>query len=62
MVGKPSIYSGVESMLLRRGETLFPFCCVDEKVDYEGVYRCWKVIIAAGDRFMTSDEILELYD
>jgi len=49
-------------MLLQRGETLFPFCCVDERVDYEGVYRCWKVIIAAGDRFMTSDEILELYD
>jgi len=61
-MSRVSIYAGVESMLLKHGERLFPFCCFDEARDWEGIYRAWKVIIAAGDRFMTPDEILKLYD
>jgi hypothetical protein len=57
-----SFYADVESMLLKHGERLFPFCCFDEPRDWEGIYRAWRVIIAASDRFMTPDEILSLYE
>jgi hypothetical protein len=59
---KISIYDDVESLLLQCGELLFPFCAFDVKPDWGEVLRCWEVIIASYDRFMTPDEILQLYD
>lgn len=57
-----SYYDDVESMLLQRGELLFPFCAYDISPDWAEVLRCWEVFCAAYDRFMTSEEILQLYD
>lgn len=57
-----SVYDGVQSLLLRRGERLVPFCAYDTAPDWARVLECWEVIIGAGDRFMTPDEILLLYD
>jgi hypothetical protein len=49
-------------MLVKHGEELFPFRAYPCSPDWEEVYRCWRVIIAAGDRFMTPDEVMLLYD
>jgi len=57
-----SIYDGVESCLLRRGEQLFPFSCFDTPRDWDAIRRIMMLIPLDGERFMTSDEILELYD
>ena len=57
-----SIYDGIESLLLRRGELLFPFCCFSEPRDWKAIGRMMDRFKGEGDRFMTSDEILELYD
>jgi len=59
---KVSIYAGVESMLLCRGEQLFPFCCFSEPRDWKAIGRAMDLFKGEGDRFMTSDEILLLYD
>jgi hypothetical protein len=59
---KVSIYSSVESELLRRGESLFPFCCFGEPRDWEAIGRAMDWFKGEGDRFMTPDEILKLYD
>ncbi len=57
-----SIYAGVESMLLRRGEQLFPFTCFDEPRDWVKIGAMIDRMVTSGDRFMTPDEIVELYD
>ncbi len=57
-----SIYDGLESMLLRRGETLFPFTCFDTPRDWDAIGRAMDLLKGEGDRFMTPDEILKLYD
>jgi hypothetical protein len=57
-----SIYDGIESMLLRRGEKLFPFCAFEPRIDVEAVRRAVDVIPLDGERFMTSEEILRLYE
>ena len=59
---KVSIYDGIESMLLCRGEQLFPFCCFSEPRDWKAIGRAMDLFKGEGDRFMTSDEILLLYD
>jgi hypothetical protein len=59
---KVSIYDGIESDLLRRGETLFPFTCFDEPRDWKAIGRAMDRFTGGGDRFMTPDEILKLYD
>lgn len=57
-----SIYDGIESMLLCRGETLFPFTCFDVPRDWVAIGRALDLFKGEGDRFMTSEEILQLYD
>lgn len=57
-----SYYDDVGSMLLRRGESLFPFSCFDEPRDWAAIGRALDLFKGEGDRFMTSDEILLLYD
>ena len=57
-----SAYAGVESMLLCRGEELFPFSCFDVRPDWDRLLECWEVIIKSYDRVMRPDEILLLYD
>jgi hypothetical protein len=57
-----SYYDQVESMLLCRGEQLFPFTCFDEPRDWVAIGRAMSLFKGEGDRFMTPDEILQLYD
>ena len=57
-----SIYDGIESMLLCEGELLFPFCCFSEPRNWVAIGRAMDHFKGEGDRFMTSDEILQLYD
>ena len=52
----------VQSLLLRRGETLFPFSAYDVSPDWKEVYRCWVVFSRCYDRFMKPSELLLLYD
>lgn len=57
-----SYYDDVQSLLLRRGELLFPFCCFDVPRDWTKIGRMMDFLVTSGDRFMTPDEILKLYD
>jgi len=57
-----SIYDGVESCLLRRGETLFPFTCFGTPRDWDAIRRVMMLIPLDGERVMTRDEILLMYD
>ena len=57
-----SYYDDVQSMLLRRGERLFPFSCFDQPRDWEKIGRMMDHLVTSGERVMTPDEILELYD
>jgi len=59
---KVNQYSQVQSLLLQRGETLFPFSAYDVSPDWKEVARCWEIFAASYDRFMRPDEILLLYD
>ena len=52
----------VLSLLLRRGEALFPFCAYEATPDWEEVYRCWVIFSRCYDRFMKPSELLLLYD
>lgn len=57
-----SYYDDVKSMLLCEGERLFPFSCFDVPRDWQKIGKMMDLLVTSGDRFMTPDEILKLYD
>jgi len=57
-----SIYDSVQTTIIRRCDDLFPFRHYYAVVDWDVVSRMMDAIPLDGERFMTSDEILRLYD
>jgi len=57
-----SIYDSVTTTILRRCDDLFPIRHYNALVDWKAVSRMMEAIPLDGERFMTSDEILRLYE
>lgn len=57
-----SIYTACKSGIIQRGEELFYFNVLHCDIDWNKVLHCNTNIPRNGERLMTSDEVLMLYD
>jgi len=55
-------YSKITSGIIQRGEELFPLVNMPRERDYSKIKYCLEFIPFGGERLMSMEEILELYD
>jgi len=55
-------YSACKSGIIQRGEEIFPSPPGGLKLDYVKVCKSMAIIPLNGERLMTTEEVLELYD
>jgi len=57
-----SIYTACKSGIIQRGEELFPIGHMKTLKEYNKIAEKMRFIPKNGERLMTTEEILELYD
>ncbi len=55
-------YSDIESMLIQRGQNLFPFVEMDKPRDWRLIEEVLENIPLDGERLMTEDELFSFYE
>lgn len=57
-----TIYTECKSGIIQRGEELFPGAGFGTAKDYEKIDQILQIIPKNGERLMSTEEVLELYD
>lgn len=57
-----SIYTACKSGIIQRGEELFPYQTFKFKRDWQKIDYMQTIIPKNGERLMSTEEVLELYD
>jgi len=55
-------YDDVDSMLVQRGQGLFPFVEIDQPRDWAIIDDMLSLMPSCGERLMTVEEVLGFYD
>ncbi len=57
-----SIYTACKSGIIQRGEELFPMVSLQTHRDYNRIVYFMEKIPRGGERLMSTEKVLELYD